>query len=157
MTTSAPPSAVDPKLGTPKLDAPQLQAGGGTASATSEARSVDHLSQNFVKYLRTLYDNISNEYNLGTKEGIQKWLATEQLGTEKDVALLNTGSFADFAKYYMSGSANVMKAPPALDESYPISNYFISSSHNTYLTGNQLSSESSVDEYKNVGALSTIS
>lgn len=140
----------DPKLGVVKTDQPQLQAGGGTAATAIKAREVDDLSPLVVKYLRTVYAEISTRYNLATPEGQIQWLTQEQQCSGEDAQLLQDGSFPYFADYFLSRSANVMGPPPVIDTSYPISNYFISSSHNTYLTGNQLSSESSTDAYKNV-------
>ena len=142
--------AKDPKLGAPKVDEPQLQAGGGTASTVTKARMVDTLSPQLVQHLRTAHDEFVKKYQLNTKEGQTRWLTDEQQCSAQDAELLQDGSFSHFANYFLSGLANVMKPAQAVDESYPISNYFISSSHNTYLTGNQLSSESSVDAYKNV-------
>ena len=145
-------STKDHKLGAPKLDYPELQAGGGSASATAKARTLEYINDTVAEYLKVVYSDVNKRYNLATKEGLTKWLVEEQQASLKDLELLYDGSFSHFAHYFMSGSANVMKPVSPVDESFPISNYFISSSHNTYLTGNQLSSESSVDAYKNVRA-----
>lgn len=144
------PTTKDPKLGAPKLDQPYLQAGGGTAAETDKARAVDTLSPLLTQHLKAIHLELAAKYNLQTKEGQVHWLSDEQHSSGLEVELLKDGSFSHFANYFLSDAANVMGPPPALDETYPISNYYISSSHNTYLTGNQLSSHSSVDAYKNV-------
>jgi hypothetical protein len=161
MATTAPATAqkqddvsttLDPKIGAPKLDQPQLQAGGGSAAATANARCIDYLSPLFGKYLKDIHAEIEKAYKVTTREGLERWLTEEQQAPGLDAELLKDGSFSHFAAYFGSGKSNVMKAAPPEDLSYPLSNYFISSSHNTYLTGNQLSSESSVDAYKNVSS-----
>ena len=60
-------------------------------------------------------------------------------------------SFDGFLNYLMSDDNNIM-AKSTLDLSsemdYPLSHYFINSSHNTYLTGHQLTGKSSVEVYR---------
>uniref|UniRef100_A0A3Q3WAF3 1-phosphatidylinositol 4,5-bisphosphate phosphodiesterase n=1 Tax=Mola mola TaxID=94237 RepID=A0A3Q3WAF3_MOLML len=62
-------------------------------------------------------------------------------------------SLEGFARY-LSGEENSIIPPEKLDQSedmtYPLSHYFINSSHNTYLTAGQLAGNSSVEMYKQV-------
>ena len=93
---------------------------------------------------------MESKYKLESKEGLALWLADEQQAPAVDAEIFKDGSFSHFAHYFTSDAGNAMKPAEAVDASWPISNYFISSSHNTYLTGNQLASAASVDAYKNV-------
>jgi hypothetical protein len=55
-----------------------------------------------------------------------------------------------FRAYMKDADSSAMGPEDALDLSAPISDYFISSSHNTYLTGNQLYSDAAASAYTSV-------
>lgn len=69
----------------------------------------------------------------------------------------NSLSFEGFARYLMD--KNNFAYTPELNEineedmDYPLSHYYVASSHNTYLTGHQLKGESSVELYSQVRLL----
>ncbi len=63
---------------------------------------------------------------------------------------LNKMDFATFLKYMASAQSNALLPPPLSDYNLPLSSYYISTSHNTYLTGHQLYGKATVDGYKNV-------
>ncbi|XP_021174264.2 1-phosphatidylinositol 4,5-bisphosphate phosphodiesterase beta-1 isoform X1 [Fundulus heteroclitus] len=74
---------------------------------------------------------------------------------EPNTSLAQKGqiSMDGFARY-LNGEENSIIPPEKLDQSedmtFPLSHYFINSSHNTYLTAGQLAGNSSVEMYKQV-------
>jgi hypothetical protein len=63
---------------------------------------------------------------------------------------VNDRSFEDYLRHMASEHSNAVGAAREQDLAHPLSNYFISTSHNTYLTGHQLYGKANVDGYKNV-------
>ena len=94
-------------------------------NARMATESAQTLSPSVLKHLKNQYEELQKTEG-AKKDGFDKFL-DRTVAPEASAAL-----------------------PLKVDTSHPISNYFISSSHNTYLTGNQLWSKASTDPYKEV-------
>ncbi|KAK3944680.1 PLC-like phosphodiesterase [Diplogelasinospora grovesii] len=146
-TTATPPI--------PKGSEAAHQAGGGQVSGDETRDIITPLSASVLSHLQKLYDAHADTRQ--TKKG---WGREEvdafikHVQSEPDSRPLVSGSgtmdLNGFLRYMTSAATDICAPPPTSTLGWPLSSYFISSSHNTYLTGNQLYSDSSTDAYKNV-------
>jgi hypothetical protein len=81
------------------------------------------------------------------EKAVMTSLVTIQPKVEKDFP-----SLKEFLQYMGSDSSNACGKAPDQDLDHTLGEYFISSSHNTYLTGHQLYGKANVDGYKNVSS-----
>lgn len=119
-------------------------------------------SPSVLAYLTEIFDN--NAHESTTKECGQSSPGRNKASAEAFVHAIQGGEpdtdnpllqhdlvgMHEFLVHMASGAADALALPRVSDLLQPISDYFINSSHNTYITGNQLTSKASVEPYRNV-------
>ena len=114
--------------------------------AAEVRESVAAFSPTMVSYLQEIYKSLLTSESCKS-EFLQKVQIESSDGKEHANPL---ASLTDFQAYMASPASAALQPPRKQDTSAPITDYFISSSHNTYLTGNQLYSDAAASAYTNV-------
>jgi phosphatidylinositol phospholipase C, delta len=135
------------------------QAGGGVSGEQRHGH-IKTVNESVLRYLTNVFNCHADENKSWHKAQAATFIRCTQAGDPEanhealpaELAAKDHLDFNDFLHYMTSDASNIVGPCRTADQdlTYPLSSYFISSSHNTYLTGNQLYSESSTDAFKNV-------
>lgn len=132
---------------------PVLQAGGGHPSALESAQKIESFTAPVLSHLRTIFQTIASKQPLSKADAIRFLTEIQHEQDPASIPPLANRETIDqqaFLEYMASPLSTAMAPPKSHDLTRPISDYFISTSHNTYLSGNQLYGDASTQAYTNV-------
>lgn len=138
------------------MDSPKPQPSSEAPEAGDQrfpqARVVESFQPSVAKHLRSIYAAHAGSDKAWTPDQTSRFVRSVQNHEQvfDDDAETPTLDLAGFLDYMASSDATAILPRNDEDLSWPMSAYFISSSHNTYLTGNQLYSDSTTEAYANV-------
>ncbi|KAG6039675.1 hypothetical protein E4U41_002309 [Claviceps citrina] len=128
------------------------QAGGGASQAL---KATPTLTTTVVSYLKRIFESHAGRDGKWSAGQVRRFIQQVQRNDDTTPAaaklLGEAGIDMDEFLAYMTSEDSAITLPwKTCDLTWPLSSYFISSSHNTYLSGNQLYSDSTTDAYTNV-------
>lgn len=134
------------------------QAGGGAPSSAAYTHQIPSFTPAVHSHLEKAFKAICKQCTCGGADGLDRGTVSYFLRRIQDEDTPNAAEYfpeavnglSSFLGYMSSSIASATAEPKNRDLSHPMSSYYISSSHNTYLTGNQLYSEASTASYTNV-------
>ncbi|KAJ5288582.1 hypothetical protein N7478_001612 [Penicillium angulare] len=127
-----------------------LRQSTSTSSGTGSQSETHSVLDTHLQKIYQSFEKISNEDFINH---VQCDSAREQEQKKKDSdtpTLDPLGSLDAFQAYLKDPGSDAVGPVKELDLSAPISDYYVSSSHNTYLTGNQLYSDAAASAYTSV-------